>query len=268
MKTFIVDLDKCNGCYACQLACKDETVGNEWMPYSKPQPMTGHFWLRMFEKVHGQVPKVRVEYRPQLCRHCGDAPCIDEAPDCVYRRDDGLVIIDPEKAQGRKDLLKACPYEAIYWNAELSIPQKCTGCAHLVDEGKLPHFVDACVTGALRFGEEEDFAAEIEADTGANSIPFTEPRVHYINPFGLFISGEVWNPDDDLIIEGARVILKCPDETVKETLTDGFGDFWFKNLPVGEYRLSIEADGFKGVSNELVELTESLNIGDFPLNKA
>ena len=65
MKAFVVDLGKCNGCYACQLACKDETVGNEWPPYSKPQPDTGQFWLKMFEKTHGQVPKVRVEYRPQ-----------------------------------------------------------------------------------------------------------------------------------------------------------------------------------------------------------
>ena len=100
MKAFVVDLGKCNGCYACQLACKDETVGNEWPPYSKPQPDTGQFWLKMFEKTHGQVPKVRVEYRPQLCRHCGNAPCMDAAPDAVYRREDGLVIIDPAKAAG------------------------------------------------------------------------------------------------------------------------------------------------------------------------
>ena len=137
MKAFVVDLGKLNGCYACQLACKDETVGNEWPPYSKPQPDTGQFWLKMFEKTHGQVPKVRVEYRPQLCRHCGNAPCMDAAPDAVYRREDGLVIIDPAKAAGHSELVDACPYGAIYWNDDLGLPQKCTGCAHLVDAGYL-----------------------------------------------------------------------------------------------------------------------------------
>ena len=268
MKTFVVDLEKCNGCYACQIACKDETVGNEWMPYSMPQPMTGHFWIKMFEKVHGQVPKVRVEYRPEMCRHCGDAPCMAAASDCVYRRDDGLVIIDPMKAKGNRALVDACPYGAIYWNEELEIPQKCTGCAHLVDEGELPHCVDACVTGALRFGEEEDFADEIAKDAGSFAIEGTKPLVQYLNPFGFFISGEVWDPQADLIIKGARVKLECPDGSMLEALTDGFGDFWFKHLPAGTYKLYIEADGFKGVDGKVIELSDSLNIGDFPLQRA
>ena len=32
MKVFVVDLEKCNGCYGCQIACKDETVGNAMAP--------------------------------------------------------------------------------------------------------------------------------------------------------------------------------------------------------------------------------------------
>ena len=207
MKAFVVDLGKCNGCYACQLACKDETVGNEWPPYSKPQPDTGQFWLKMFEKTHGQVPKVRVEYRPQLCRHCGNAPCMDAAPDAVYRREDGLVIIDPAKAAGHSELVDACPYGAIYWNDDLGLPQKCTGCAHLVDAGALPHCVDACATGALQFGEEEDLADLVAQATDEYDVEGTASRVHYLNPFGLFVSGEVWSKEDDLIIEGAQVTL-------------------------------------------------------------
>lgn len=83
---------------------------------------------------------------------------MDAAPDAVYRREDGLVIIDPAKAAGHSELVDACPYGAIYWNDDLGLPQKCTGCAHLVDAGALPHCVDACATGALQFGEEEDLA--------------------------------------------------------------------------------------------------------------
>ncbi len=46
-KVFVVDLEKCNGCYCCQVACKDETVDNDWMPYSKPQPNVGQFWCKV-----------------------------------------------------------------------------------------------------------------------------------------------------------------------------------------------------------------------------
>lgn len=266
MKTFVIDLEKCNGCYACQLACKDEMVGNEWMPYSKPQPKTGHFWLKMFEKVHGQVPKVRVEYRPEMCRHCDNAPCMEAAPEAVYKTDDGLVIVDPEKAKGLKSLVEACPYHAIYWNEELDIPQKCTGCAHLVEAGKVPHCVDACATGALRFGEEEELADWIAQCGKAFEIEGTAPRVHYANPFGLFISGEAWDPEADLIIEGAKVSLSGDDGFSETTETDGFGDFWFRHLDPGKYRLRIEAEGFRPEEKD-IDLIESINIGDFPLEK-
>ena len=80
--------------------------------------------------------------------------CIEAAPDAVYKRDDGLVIVDPVKAKGNRGLVDACPYGAIYYNEELDVPQKCTGCAHLVDAGELPHCVDVCPHEALRFGDD------------------------------------------------------------------------------------------------------------------
>ena len=135
MKVFVFDSTKCNGCYGCQLACKDEHWNNEWPPYALPQPDTGHFWCRMTQTDHGQVSKVRVEYTPLFCNHCDHAPCIEAAPDAVYKRDDGLVIVDPVKAKGNRGLVDACPYGAIYYNEGLDLPQKCTGCAHLVDAG-------------------------------------------------------------------------------------------------------------------------------------
>ena len=147
-KVFVYDHDKCNGCRNCQLACKDEHVDNEWAPWAKPQPDTGQFWTRVEERVRGQVPKVRVSYTVRMCQHCGDAPCMAAAPEAVYRRDDGLVIVDPEKARGLRELVEACPYGAIYYNEGLDLPQKCTGCAHLVDAGELPHCVDVCPHGA------------------------------------------------------------------------------------------------------------------------
>ena len=99
MKTFVIDIAKCNGCYCCQIACKDEHVGNDWTPYAKPQADTGQFWLKVNEFVRGTVPKVKMHYVPVLCMHCDKAPCIPACPvkGAIYKRDDGLIIIDPIK---------------------------------------------------------------------------------------------------------------------------------------------------------------------------
>jgi len=35
-------------------------VGSDWTPYAKPQPDTGHFWVKLLEEVRGTVPKVKV----------------------------------------------------------------------------------------------------------------------------------------------------------------------------------------------------------------
>ena len=151
-------MHKCNGCHTCQVACKDEHVGNDWTPIAKSQPETGHFWLKLEQRVRGTVPKVKVAYRPHLCNHCGEAPCMEACPveEAMYRRKDGLVIIDPVKCTGCRNCVDACPHKVIYFNEELNIAQKCTGCAHLLDEGwKEPRCVDACPTLAIRFLDEK-----------------------------------------------------------------------------------------------------------------
>jgi Fe-S-cluster-containing dehydrogenase component len=267
MKVFVIDIDKCSGCHNCQIACKDEHCGNDWMPYAKPQPNSGQFWMKVNQKDHGQVPKVRVEYTPWMCMHCDNPACKAAAPDAVEKRADGIVLIDPIKSQGRRDLVDACPYGAIYYNEELDIPQKCTGCAHLLDEGEVPHCVDLCATGALRFGDEEEFAEEI---SNAETFDFgnAAPRVYYLNRPHLFIGGEVWDPIDNEIIEGASIELSMPDGSIKSTHSDDFGDFWFKRIDEGRYSLAIKADGFKDVEVKDIDLCESLNLGDFPLERA
>jgi len=266
-KAFVIDVARCCGCYNCQLACKDEHAGNDWTPYAKPQPDTGQFWLKLEEHVCGTVPKVRMHYIPRLCNHCRNAPCMEAAPEAVYRREDGLVIIDPEKAAGNRALVESCPYGAIYFNEDLALAQKCTGCAHLLDDSyELPRCVEACPTEAMRFGEEEDLKDLIEGATVLEPESGCRPRVYYRNLPGKFIAGTVYDPIDKEVLIGARVLLTSGGK-VSETLTDVYGDFWFRDLPVGTYALAIEAKGFGGTYFPELSTAEDVNLGDIPLSR-
>jgi NAD-dependent dihydropyrimidine dehydrogenase PreA subunit len=184
----------------------------------------------------------------------------------VYRRDDGLVVIDPAKSVGQRQLVGACPYGAIYWNEELSLPQKCTGCAHLLDHGaKLPRCADACPTDALVFGEEDELAELIAGAEVLKPETGARPRVYYRNIPGFFIGGTVYDPDKEEIIEGASCRLQSGAGTWLNT-TDEFGDFWFNDLPAGVFELTVEAEGYSTRTFAALNADRSLNLGDIALS--
>ena len=268
-KVFVIDVAKCSGCYNCQLACKDEHAGNDWTPYAKPQPDIGQFWMKLTDHVCGTIPKVKVHYIAEMCNHCDKPECMAHFPDAVYKREDGLVIIDPEKAKGIKDLKDACPYGAIYYNEELDLCQKCTGCAHLLDNGyTLPRCVEACPTDAMMFGEEDELQDVIVGAVVRQPETGCKPRVYYRNIPGQFIAGTVYDPEEKEVVIGARVRATNGGKTV-EVVTDEYGDFWFKDLAKGLYDVVIQAKGYEYKVFEKVDVkTECQNLGDIPLEKA
>jgi Fe-S-cluster-containing dehydrogenase component len=270
LKAFIIDITRCNGCYNCQIACKDEHVGNDWTPIAKPQPDTGQFWMRVQDIVRGQVPKVKMAYMHYMCQHCADAPCIPACKsDAIYRRPDGAVIIDPTKCAGQRNCLDACPYGIIYFNRDLNIAQKCTWCAHLLDKGwKEPRCVDACPTGALKFGEEEDFKDIIAKAEILKPEAKAGPRVYYIGIPKRFIAGAVYDSEADECLEGATVTLKGDKGAKISSLqTDDFGDFWFEGLKVGNFSLTIEKAGYLTREVNGISTEKDINIGDLALYK-
>ncbi len=251
--SILIDIEKCNGCYNCFLACRDEYYGNDYSPYSAAQPLNGQFWMQVKELERGAYPKPKLSYIPIPCMHCESAPCMEAAKDgAIYRRDDGIVLIDPEKSKGQEAIVNACPYRVIFWNEEKEIPQKCTFCAHRLDEGeKQPRCVESCPTGALLFGDLDDPESDLvkrmaEIDTEVFHPEYqADPLIRYYKIPKRFVAGEVVLADkQDECAQGVKIRLEGNGLKL-ETQSDTFGDFEFEDLPKnGEYRIMIEQPGY------------------------
>jgi Fe-S-cluster-containing dehydrogenase component len=249
----VVDISKCSGCYNCFLACKDEHCGHDFPGHAAPQPMTGHSWMRVLETERGSYPKVKVAYTAMPCMHCQEASCIERAEEgAVYRRPDGIVMIDPVKARGQKQLVTSCPYRVIYWNEEEDLPQKCTFCAHLLDAGwKEPRCVELCPAGALTFGDLDDPESEVARLVATDTTEVLHPEfglrenVFYINLARKFIAGTVVYGDTDQCAGDVTVTVSGA-EWRQMAKTDGFGDFEFEGLADNtEYRVTFSAQGYR-----------------------
>jgi Fe-S-cluster-containing dehydrogenase component len=271
----VIDIARCHDCNDCFLADKDEFVGNDFSPYSVAQPWSGHRWMNIERKERGQHPIVQVAYLPMPCMHCDNAPCLT-VDGAVYKREDGLVIIDPVKAKGREDIVDTCPYGAIYWNEEAGVPQKCTGCVHLLEEGWTEtRCSQVCPTNAIKYvlADDADMAAMVAAEELQvfKAELGTKPRVFYKNLYRwekAFVSAGVAYKDTDECADGAKVTVTAGGAVVGEGATNNYGEFVVDKLePGAEYQVVIEAMGYRPYSTT-TRLDKSLNLGLILLEKA
>jgi len=267
----IIDVEKCEDCNNCFLSCKDEHVDNDWPGYSISQPRHGHRWMNILRKERGHYPLIDVAYLPTPCMHCDNPPCLKKAPrGAVYKRTDGIVIIDPEKAKGHKHIVDSCPYGCIWWKEKENVAQKCTLCAHLLDEGwKEPRCIQVCPTGALRIVKAEDSYMQVIIESENLEVLHpeynTRPRVYYKNLYrftSCFIAGSLAVETNGITdcAAGATVVL-ARDQYKTEIMSDTFGDFKFDGLEgnSGTYRLEISyRDRRKALE---IDLTDSCNVG-------
>jgi len=255
----------------------DEYVGNDFPGYAAPMPKHGHRWIDILQKERGQAPMIDIAYVPTMCNHCDDAPCIKAAKDgAIAKREDGIVLIDPVKAKGQKELVEACPYGHIWWNEELQIPQHWPFDAHLIDQGWLKtRGHQSCPTGAMRAVKLDDTEmARMAREEGLETMKpelGTKPRVYYRNLWRYakcFIGGTVSAEAKGIVdcVEGARVRLVRDGTVVAETATDNYGDFKFDKLDEnsGAYTVEIEAPGHAKKSVTAV-LGASITLGEIRL---
>ena len=269
----VFDVDKCIGCYSCMLACKDEHVGNDWLPYTDKQKKRDQKWINVAHRERGVLPRVDISYKPEFCAHCDEPACEKNAPGCVIKRSDGIVLLDPREAVGNEELVNACPFGAISWNDEVGSAQKCTFCAHLIDDGwKEPRCVQACALRALMAINMEDAEFEkLVRDKGlVSEIPVgLGPRLWYKNLHRFtknMIAGEIAYLEDgntEVCVDGVEVLLKQDGETIARTRTSTFGEFCFDPIEPnsGDYEVFSELPGRGSVSKKVTMGEDSIDTG-------
>lgn len=263
----IIDVALCTNCRLCYLAVKDEYIGNDFPGVAASQPATGHHWLDILRKERGTYPLVHARFLPVMCNHCDNPPCLKAAKNgAIKKRPDGIVIIDPEKSKGQKQIVDACPYGAIYWNEEKQIPQAWPFDAHLLDAGwTKTRGHQACPMNAFRtLYVENDEMERIKAEEGLEVLEpelGTRPRVYYKNLHlftRCFVGGTVVEHLNDVeeCAAGVEVVVKKDGAEVGRATTDTFGEFMIDNLEPNSTGYQLEATGPTGSFSTQFDLGE------------
>ncbi len=263
----IVDVERCDNCRGCYIAVKDEHAGNDFPGYAAAQPSLGHHWLDIRRKERGSYPLVEARFQPVMCNHCDDAPCMKAARDgAVRKRDDGIVIIDPDKAKGQRQIVDACPYGAVYWNDEKQLPQHWIFDAHLLDSGWTKTRAEQCCpTNVFQTVQLED--AEMQRLAAAENLSVdrpelgTRPRVYYKNLHLMthcFVGGSVAHHVNGIeeCAAGATVVLRQQGREIGRAITDTFGEFKIDRLPPGSGHYDLEVTGPSGRATTSFELAD------------
>ena len=186
-----IDLDRCNGCQACEVACRSENNVAVCGPEAARESRTIS-WIRVAAEVQGEWPHVTTRFVPLLCMQCDRPPCTAVCPVRATSIDsEGIVGQIYPRCIGCRYCANACPYtvKSFNWvrpetpssalpmlNPDVStrpvgVVEKCTFCHHrlqrsretaraegrpLREEDYVPACVEACPTKALVFGDLEN----------------------------------------------------------------------------------------------------------------
>ena len=207
---FVIDQNRCIGCHACTVACKEEH-----------QVPVGVFrtWVKYVEK--GQYPYTSRHFGVMRCNHCDSAPCVTICPTkALYRRSDGIIDFDNQRCIGCKSCMQACPYDALYIDPNNNTAAKCNFCAHRVENSLEPACVIVCPTQAILAGDLDEPSSNVSRAVATQKVSVrkpekgTDPKLFYIG-----IEGDILHPTR-LARQDGYVFAEQRDHRPKENRFD------------------------------------------------
>ena len=97
----IVNVDKCIGCQACFVACKEE---------NKVAPGIQWNQIHRAENLQDRI----INYFRVSCQHCDNPACLPVCPaKAIYKGPHGEVLVDQSKCIGCGACASACPQKCI-----------------------------------------------------------------------------------------------------------------------------------------------------------
>jgi len=191
----LVDLTKCIGCRACQVACKQKN-GNDAEKteffskaggYQNPADLSARtFTLVSFTEVKKNDGELEWVFAKRQCMHCIDPSCVSACiVGALVKTPEGPVIYDSNKCIGCRYCMIACPFSvpSFEWHKTIPFIKKCNFCfdrqvarepvtevngkpisrdasSRLAKSFGTPACAKACPTGALSFGERDTLVKE------------------------------------------------------------------------------------------------------------
>ena len=164
----LIDVSKCIGCKACQVACLEwnnltEEVGVNVGVYDNPHDLTPNTWtlMRFTEWVNPQTDNLEWLIRKDGCMHCADPGCLKAcpAPGAIVQYSNGIVDFDQEKCIGCGYCVRGCPFNIPRISNVTHRAYKCSLCSDRVAVGQGPACAKACPTKAIVFGTRREMEA-------------------------------------------------------------------------------------------------------------
>jgi len=164
---FLIDAERCIFCRACVVACKLENhVGSQWQRND----------VILIGPDQTKNPAMYPVF--MNCQHCEKPACIAACPvenKAIEKRDDGVVLIIPDKCVGDEMCVYACPYGALRLAPRknkygYNVVDKCTYCVHKLDRdadapgSNQPACVMTCPNRALEFGLRDELMAKVRRE--------------------------------------------------------------------------------------------------------
>ncbi|MCW5679807.1 MAG: formate dehydrogenase subunit beta [Xanthobacteraceae bacterium] len=161
----LIDVSKCIGCKACQVACLEwnnltEEVGVNVGVYDNPHDLTPNTWTLMRYTEYENPESGNLEWliRKDGCMHCEDPGCLKAcpAPGAIVQYSNGIVDFVKANCIGCGYCIKGCPFNIPRISKVDNKAYKCTLCSDRVAVGQGPACQKACPTQAIVFGTKDE----------------------------------------------------------------------------------------------------------------